>query len=80
MQHRPAVSSDSKETRADLWGTFSQVYLHRNMECMSCHNSDYSTTGVQTGWPRHYPLEGSFERALFQASSGVDPLYIHGPV
>jgi len=50
---------------------FMALYANRGLDCLTCHNSDYSVT--QTADPatnRFWPIPGSFEKALFGASNG----------
>src|SRR5262249_13794728 len=46
---------------------FGNVYTNRQLGCIVCHNSTFSTTGPQTGWNRSFTPPGDFERALFGA-------------
>jgi hypothetical protein len=73
--HRPPLGE--QQARDELGRTFGEVYLNRQNTCLACHNSDVSTTGPGSGWTRHYPILGSFEQALYGASSGGDPVNIH---
>jgi len=46
------------------------TYLDRQLDCLGCHNSLYATTGQGSGWKRHYPMLGHFEKALYGAHAG----------
>ena len=60
--------------RNDFGAAFEQVYTNRNLECLPCHNSDYSVTqDPDPELNRFWPVPGSFERALFGAPSGSHP-------
>ncbi|HEU5077094.1 MAG TPA: hypothetical protein VFU02_23045 [Polyangiaceae bacterium] len=57
--------------RNDFGATFETVYTNRNLECLPCHNSEYSVTGdSDPELNRFWPVAGSFERALFGRPSG----------
>lgn len=57
--------------RNDFGAVFEAVYTNRNLECLPCHNSDYSVTrDHDPELNRFWPVPGSFERALFGAASG----------
>ncbi|MCB1741706.1 MAG: cytochrome c, partial [Gammaproteobacteria bacterium] len=51
-----------EERQAELGTAFDDVFLHRNMACMSCHRGTYSTTGVGQ---RTHPLYRSLDLAMF---------------
>jgi hypothetical protein len=59
--------------RDDLGATFGRVYLNREVGCLLCHNSDNSLSGEASGWDRTHPIPGSFETALYGASTGTTP-------
>ncbi len=67
--------------RSDFGAWFNAAYLHRDVVCLGCHNSEFSVT--QSGDPatnRHYPLPGLLEKSLFGASVGPPTLDGHeGP-
>ncbi len=79
LQNHPPVGVELKESqiRDALGSDFGQIYLHRQNVCMVCHNSDTSTTGPGSNWNRHFPILGSFEKALYGASTGTDPNKAH---
>jgi hypothetical protein len=82
----PALGDEITEAnrRDDLAATFGHVYLHRNLSCLGCHNTDYSVSGEfdinsqRSYWNRHHPIPGAFETALFGAPGKVErPHEIH---
>ncbi len=57
--------------RNDFGAAFEVAYTNRNLECLPCHNSDYSVTSdLDPALNRFWPVPGSFERALFGAAAG----------
>lgn len=56
-----------EERRAELGKSFDDIFLNRDKECIACHNSTYSTTGISD---RTHPLYGSLDLALFDSSGG----------
>ncbi len=61
--------------RSDFGAWFNATYLHRDVVCLGCHNSEFSVT--QSGDPatnRHYPLPGLLEKSLFGSSIGPPTL------
>ncbi len=77
QHHPPFFGADTPQTRDELGRDFGHTYLHRQNLCMTCHNSDNSTTGPGSGWNRHFPILGSFEKSLYGANSGTNPLFAH---
>ena len=63
--------------RDDLGVTFVQVYTHRQLGCLGCHNTVASTTGPQTFWNRHYPIRGRFTHGLYGQSTGRPADEVH---
>lgn len=63
-----------EEARRQAFGeTFGQTYLYRDMVCMGCHNSAYSTTdAADPAEDHHWPVQGMFEQALYGVSFGID--------
>lgn len=60
--------------RQDFGATFFRSYLHRDLVCMGCHNSESSVTyDPDPAQSRAWPLDGLFEKALFGASDGQHP-------
>ena len=70
MANRPGFAPELT-SRTTLGNTFGQVYLHREMLCLTCHNSEYSLSGESSGWDRTHPIRGYFEEALYGSSSGM---------
>ncbi|HEU4537516.1 MAG TPA: hypothetical protein VFS00_25530, partial [Polyangiaceae bacterium] len=57
--------------RSDFGAWFNAAYLHRDVVCLGCHNSEFSVT--QTGDPatnRHFPVPALLEKSLFGDSVG----------
>ncbi len=79
MVSKPATGNEITELnkRDDFGVTFSNVYLHRQMLCLSCHNSEFSVSGSFTHWNRTHPMWGSFERSLYSSPSGIDVTRAH---
>src|SRR5262249_27267513 len=70
MENKPGFAGE-QERRQTLGGSFGQVYLHREMLCLQCHNSEFSLSGdPPSGWNRTLPIPGNFERALYGAPTG----------
>lgn len=60
--------------RNDFGAAFEATYTNRNLECLPCHNSDFSVTAdTDPELNRFWPVPGSFERALFGAATGRHP-------
>lgn len=57
--------------REDFGAVFDSAYLHRDLVCLQCHNSEFSVTfdedPAQNRW---WPVPGYFEKALYGASNG----------
>jgi hypothetical protein len=50
---------------------FERSYLNRRMECLQCHNSEFSVTGSpDPAQDRTWEVPGLFEKALFEQSQG----------
>lgn len=50
---------------------FERTYLNRRMECLQCHNSEFSVTGSSDPTQdRTWEVPGLFEKALFEQSHG----------
>lgn len=65
---------EMEESRRVAFGdTFGHTYVHRDMVCLGCHNSFFSTTDAQDpADDRHWPVAGLFEQALYGQSFGID--------
>ena len=60
--------------RQDFGAVFDSAYIHRDVVCLSCHNSEFSVT--QDDDPkknRAWPVAGLFELSLFGSSNGKHP-------
>ena len=78
MMDRTYNGNFSEQAQRDLVGLhFGEVYLGRRLSCLGCHNSDWSTSDAPSGWDRHHPQLGSFERAIYGSPSGLDPADFH---
>ncbi|MEC8022673.1 MAG: hypothetical protein VX223_01975 [Myxococcota bacterium] len=69
-------ADDDNDERAfrRLYGSlFQQNYLGRRMDCLRCHNSEFSVTPDTT-----YPLPGLVEAAVFGESAGRASLDLQG--
>jgi hypothetical protein len=72
MQNKSGFFFDPEQQRRDVLGaTFGEVYVHRQMLCLTCHNSESSLSGEGSGWNRTHPVPGYFERALYGAPDGA---------
>jgi hypothetical protein len=50
---------------------FARTYLGRRLECLTCHNSEWSVTdNPDPALDRFFPLPGHVERSLFGSSAG----------
>ena len=75
----PLVSSDiippmEKKTerilRENLADIFQHNYMNRRIECLGCHNSEYSVTGsLDPALDRTWEVPGYFEAAIFGGNS-----------
>lgn len=67
----PPNQSEALAVRADLASVFMRTHLGRNMDCMPCHNSEWSITGhANPEFDRTWELPGHVEKALFGVSEG----------
>jgi hypothetical protein len=58
--------------RADFGDTFDSGYLHRDIVCLSCHNSERSVTDSDDpARDRFWPVPGLPEKAVYGDSNGV---------
>jgi len=71
-QHlRPLTLDEDLAIRQDLASVFEASYLGRDLDCLPCHNTEFSVTGHQDPvLDRTWELPGLVERALFGDSSG----------
>ena len=64
--------------RADFGATFDSAYLHRDLVCLGCHNSDGSVTDADDpALDRHWPVPGSPEKAVYGMANGIEPDRAH---
>ena len=79
MVRHPITGAEVTEQnkRDDLGVTLVQVYTHRQLGCLSCHNTIASTTGPQTFWNRHHPIRGRFTHGIFGQSTGRPADEVH---
>lgn len=67
----PAVEAELAR-RADFGERFDAAFLHRDVVCLSCHNSERSVTDNDDPvLDRHWPVPGLAERAVYGISTGV---------
>jgi hypothetical protein len=66
--------------RADFGATFDSAYLHRDIVCLGCHNSEGSVTDSDDpAFDRHWPVAGFPEKGVYGMSMGIDPDVAHAP-
>jgi len=87
MMARPMFGANLDATgrersrRQDFGGIFDAVYIHRDLVCLGCHNSETSKTyDADPRKNRAWPVPGLFERALFGTSNGHSMLRVDGVV
>lgn len=71
----PAVAELAR--RQDFGYLFDATYLNRDLVCLGCHNSEFSVTDDAGDQDRHWPLPGLLEKAVYGASTGVNPDNAH---
>jgi hypothetical protein len=80
MMYRPLDGANvdfyalERSRRQDFGAIFDAAYIHRDVVCLGCHNSEYSVT--QHDDPaknRAWPVPGLFEIAIYGASNGQHP-------
>lgn len=65
------IELEEMSFRATFTEVFQKGYLGRNLACIGCHNSEYSTTdSPDPEADRHWAVEGYFEKAVFGKSNG----------
>lgn len=73
----PAIEAELAR-RADFGDTFDSAYLHRDMVCLGCHNSEHSVTDSDDAeTDRHWPVPGLSELAVYGMSVGIAPDRAH---
>ncbi|MFO0762527.1 MAG: hypothetical protein U0359_39170, partial [Byssovorax sp.] len=61
--------------RQDFGAVFDSAYLHRDLVCLSCHNSEFSVTYDDDPMKnRHWPVAGLFELSIYGSSTGKHPV------
>ncbi len=80
----PAANVPAKEAelarRADFGETFDSGFLHRDVVCLSCHNSEHSVTDSDDPvMDRHWPVPGMAEKAVYGTSAGLEADRAHAP-
>ncbi|MEO7330098.1 MAG: hypothetical protein ABI193_16100 [Minicystis sp.] len=61
--------------RQDFGAVFDSAYIHRDIVCLSCHNSEFSVTfDDDPKKNRHWPIPGLFEQSIYGASNGRHPV------
>jgi hypothetical protein len=78
----PAANVPAREAelarRADFGETFDSGFLHRDVICLSCHNSERAVTDSDDpSLDRHWPVAGFAERAVYGKSDGIEPDRAH---
>lgn len=79
MMRHPANGNvsidDSAPAFRETWGEgFFRTYLGRDLDCLPCHNSEWSATGhADPALDRTWEIPGHFERALLGTAEGSDP-------
>ncbi|HEY5944931.1 MAG TPA: hypothetical protein VIV40_05540 [Kofleriaceae bacterium] len=73
----PAANVPAKEAelarRADFGETFDSGFLHRDVVCLGCHNSERSVTDSDDPvMDRHWPVPGLAEKAVYGVSAGIE--------
>jgi hypothetical protein len=64
--------------RDDFGNMFDAAYLHRDIVCLGCHNSEGSVTfSLDPELNRHWPIPGFVEASLYGQSNGIDPARAH---
>jgi len=72
----PTGNQISEQNKRDELGIlFSEALLNRNLNCVTCHNGAFSTTGPSSGWNRHFPLFGRLEEAANLLSAGPESFH-----
>src|SRR4029079_12346980 len=74
----PAVEGQLARRR-DFRATVDSPYLHRDIVCLGCHNSEGSVTDSDDpALDRHWPVPGNPERAVYGARTGPALDRAHG--
>lgn len=80
MMHLPIgganVGEEAMERirRQNFGSIFNTTYIHRELVCLNCHNSEFAVTyNPDPAQNRHWAVPGLFEAALYGASNGRHP-------
>lgn len=66
----PTIAELDQLIRSDFGRIVRETYLHKDVACVGCHNSQYAVTDdVDPQLDRHWPIPGLFEKAIFGASA-----------
>ncbi|UQA60354.1 hypothetical protein [Polyangium aurulentum] len=64
-----------RSRRQNFGAIFEAAYIHRDLVCMSCHNSEFSVTyNEDPSLNRAWPVPGKFEQALYGSANGLHPV------
>jgi len=64
--------------RAEFGDSFDAAYLHRDIVCLGCHNSEQSITDSNDpALDRFWPVRGLAEKAIYGDSTGTDSNRAH---
>lgn len=82
MPYCPNVSLDDNDTtyRRFYGAAFTRGWMHRDVDCIGCHNAAWSTTDdPDPKKDRFWPLIGNFEKAVFGAPAGKTAMQHFAP-
>lgn len=75
----PTIEEREVSRRDDIGLNFYGAYANRALECIECHNAEYSTTeSADPALDRFFPLEGHTEKAVLGSSFGRPKLEAYG--
>jgi hypothetical protein len=75
----PSVTESEHSIRRYFRERFQQVYLHRNIACVGCHNGSYSVTDdPEAAKDRYWPVQGRYEKAIFGSDGNASEETIDG--
>jgi hypothetical protein len=84
MMSRPIPAANVPRVQAELarrddfGNMFDAAYLHRDIVCLGCHNSEGSVTfSPDPALNRHWAIPGLVEASLYGQSNGIDPAQAH---
>jgi hypothetical protein len=64
-----------RSRRQNFGAVFEAAYIHRDLVCLSCHNSEFSVTyNEDPSLNRAWPVPGKFEVALYGSTNGLHPV------